>query len=104
MRVLVTGGRNFGDIGLVENALSELHATKTISVLIHGAAKGADALVCEWAKQNSINVLSCPADWKRFGRGAGTRRNRDMLTHKPDLVIAFPGGRGTGHMTELAEK
>ena len=28
-----------------------------------------------------------------------------MLTdHKPDLVVAFPGGSGTRHMVEIAQK
>ena len=37
-----------------------------------------------------------PADWKRHGRVAGPIRNAAMLAKsRPDLCVAFPGGRGT---------
>jgi predicted Rossmann-fold nucleotide-binding protein len=32
-------------------------------------------------------------------------RNRQMLTEgRPDLVVAFPGGKGTANMVALARK
>lgn len=31
-------------------------------------------------------------------------RNRQMLEHEPDLVIAFPGGKGTADMIRVARK
>ena len=43
------------------------------------------------------------ADWKRLGRKAGPIRNQRMLVEgKPDLVVAFPGGKGTAGMVTLA--
>ena len=43
------------------------------------------------------------ADWAGLGRKAGPIRNKLMLDEgKPDLVVAFPGGRGTAHMTRIA--
>ena len=45
------------------------------------------------------------ADLLTFGRSAGAIRNRDMLdTGKPDLVVAFSGGRGTADMVRRAGK
>jgi hypothetical protein len=45
------------------------------------------------------------AEWETLGRKAGPIRNERMLTEgKPDLVVAFPGGRGTAHMTRLARE
>jgi hypothetical protein len=41
---------------------------------------------------------------KGEGRHAALIRNERMLNEgKPDAVIAFPGGRGTFHMSRLAE-
>jgi hypothetical protein len=49
-------------------------------------------------------TLSFPANWKQYGKSAGYRRNTQMLEEgKPDIVIAFPGGRGTEMMCEIAE-
>ena len=50
-----------------------------------------------------MKCLAFPAEWKKHGKAAGPIRNRKMLQDgKPDLVLAFPGGRGTANMVELA--
>lgn len=57
------------------------------------------------ARDRGIPETAYPADWRRDGKSAGYRRNRRMLSEgRPDLVIAFPGGPGTAHMVEIAEK
>ena len=103
MRVLITGGRNFAGRALMWSTLDRLHAEHHFTLLIHGDARGADRLAGEWARERGIEVLACPADWKRYGRGAGPKRNRQMLDERPDLVVAFPGGSGTRHMVLIAE-
>jgi len=46
-----------------------------------------------------------PAEWDKFGRRAGPLRNEQMLREgKPDVVVAFPGGRGTAHMVRIAKE
>ena len=103
MRLLVTGGRDFSDHDFLFTTLDRLHAEHHLTLLIHGDARGADRLASEWAKERGIEILACPADWKRYGRGAGPKRNRQMLDEHPDLVVAFPGGSGTRHMVLIAE-
>ena len=45
------------------------------------------------------------ADWEGLGRKAGPIRNQQMLDEgKPDLVVAFPGGRGTANMMRIARE
>ncbi len=57
----------------------------------------------EWAEARRVPVQTFRPDWKRFRRAAGPIRNKQMITEgKPDLVVAFPGGRGTANMVELA--
>lgn len=99
MRVLVCGGRDLSDRGALFATLAAMHAAVPFAVLIHGAAKGADALAGEWAESAGVPVEAYPADWKRFRGSAGPRRNARMLAEgKPDLVVAFPGGTGTANM------
>jgi hypothetical protein len=52
-----------------------------------------------------IELVEFPADWAKDGRHAALIRNDRMLSDgKPDLVVAFPGGRGTWHTCAQAEK
>lgn len=74
-------------------------------VVISGMAKGADTVAIEWAVVNWCQWLEFPANWKEHGKRAGIIRNQQMLDEgKPDLVIAFPGGRGTRCMIRLAKE
>ena len=94
--VLVCGGRNFRDYATLKKTLRKLHETHGFARLIHGAARGADALADHWARATGIPVKVYPAQWERHGRSAGFRRNEEMLRRvKPDLVVAFPGGPGS---------
>jgi hypothetical protein len=102
MRILVTGGRDFTDKDLVDATLDRLHAERKFTLVIHGAARGADWLAEEWARAKGVETLPCPANWRRYGRGAGSVRNQKMVELKPELVVAFPGGSGTAHVVELA--
>jgi len=102
--ILVCGGRDYNDKASVFGILGITFETLGIQTIIHGSAKGADSLADLWAKENGVEVISCPADWGTLGRAAGPARNLKMLQYKPDLVIAFPGGRGTKDMIDKAKK
>ncbi|MCO5072143.1 MAG: DUF2493 domain-containing protein [Rhizobiaceae bacterium] len=103
MRVLVCGGRNYSDKAYLWNVLDGLGPPE-VSAIISGAAKGADTLAAEWAKRFGFPLYEFPADWKALGKAAGPIRNQLMIDEgKPDLVVAFPGGRGTADMIRRAE-
>lgn len=106
MKVLVCGGRDFNDGARLREVLTSFHENLgPITCLVHGAAAGADSLAGTWAEHKGVPVKAYPADWKRHGRGAGPIRNQQMLdAEKPDLVLAFPGGRGTAHMMRIAKE
>jgi predicted Rossmann-fold nucleotide-binding protein len=105
IRVLVCGGRNFENRAMLHATLDYLHADRGCAVVIAGGARGADTLAVEWAKEREVMVEVYMAEWDQFGRKAGPIRNQRMLDEgKPDLVVAFPGGRGTAGMIALAEK
>lgn len=91
MIVAVTGGRNFADKDTVERTLSQIN----ISRLVHGGCRGADKLAADWAKANAVPTTTFNAAWNLYGAAAGPRRNREMVNSGIDLLVAFPGGRGT---------
>jgi len=74
-----------------------------ISCVIEGGARGADYLGKLWAQREGIPLIEMPANWNRYGKRAGYLRNQWMIEHgKPDVVVAFPGGRGTENMLAQA--
>lgn len=74
-------------------------------VIISGMSTGADSIAVDWAACNWCKVDEYPADWDKHGRAAGPIRNKKMLLEgRPDLVVAFPGGRGTANMIKLAKE
>ncbi|HET9109072.1 MAG TPA: DUF2493 domain-containing protein [Steroidobacteraceae bacterium] len=110
MRVLVCGGRNYGETdndqaAEIYFAIRDIHEKTPISALIQGGARGADRCAADFAKELGIKVVTVPADWKTYGKAAGPIRNQRMIDDfKPDLVLAFPGGRGTADIVARAEK
>ena len=121
-RVLVCGGREYGEIpvdytwadveramherAFLDEALSKVHARNPIGFLVSGGARGADRFALLWAGTHGVRGHAekvCPDEWKRLGKRAGPIRNQRMIDlHKPDVVIAFPGGRGTADMCARA--
>lgn len=119
MRILVCGGRNFTNQNFVWDKLhqiAEKHVSFNLDALgpiynyheltiISGMAKGVDTIAADWAVTNWCKLLKFPADWDKYGKAAGAIRNQQMLDEgKPDLVVAFPGGRGTADMVRRAKK
>lgn len=98
MRVLVCGGRDFTNIAFIWATLDRLHRDRPFTAMIHGGARGVDTIAGDWAKTKPIERYVSKADWNAHGKAAGPIRNAKMLEWKPDLVVAFPGGRGTADM------
>lgn len=104
MKILVCGGRDFARKGLLKRCLTMAHGKYNITCVVHGGCKGADELAKDWAISNNIEHKEYTADWNKFGPRAGPIRNAQMLDDNTDieLVIAFPGGRGTLDMITKA--
>lgn len=105
MRVLVCGSRYFDNYRYVENILDKYHSYFKFDSLIHGGAYGIDNLAGLWAQEHEIPMIVYRADWDKYGKSAGSIRNKQMLEEgKPDMVIAFPGGKGTANMIKQAKE
>ncbi len=104
-RVLITGSRGWIDRELIRRALAEFWDPDT--VLVSGACpRGADAQ-CEvcWAVWGG-RIERHPADWSRYGRSAGFRRNTHMVDLGADVCLAFilDHSPGATHTAELARR
>jgi hypothetical protein len=111
MKVLVTGDRRWTDYDAVWRELAKL---PTGTVVVHGAARGADSLADKAARRLGFEPRAYPADWEQYGLAAGPIRNRLMLKeeHRPgepiDRVLTFhgdlPNSKGTRDMVGAARK
>lgn len=118
LSIIVCGGRAFHDRAFVFQTLDTiLQAYRDVAV-IHGGAPGADTLADRWAHAANVNPpkgctcampLAVPP-LESDGERRNLIRNAKMLGillarrapgHKIG-VVAFPGGSGTRHMSEIA--
>lgn len=100
MKILVCGGRNYSNMNFLT---ATLDGFGNICEIVEGGASGADSLANVYAKMKGIPVNQYKADWKKHGRAAGPIRNKQMLEEgKPDIVVAFDGGKGTANMITQA--
>jgi len=102
-RVIVCGSRSWLMEGAIRARLSKLPKGSTV---IHGGCAGPDIQAGAAAMDFGFKVVVEPARWDLDGRAAGPLRNQRMLSHAPDLVIAFWDGnsRGTLDMINRAKK
>ncbi|QKW31530.1 DUF721 domain-containing protein (plasmid) [Streptomyces seoulensis] len=116
IRILVTGSRTWTRTRTVDDALlnawhdaTQVYGLGTAIVVVHGACPhGADAYADAWATRQDrqyVSVEPHAADWKNHGRGAGFRRNAEMVQCGADLCLAFikDGSSGAMHTANLAE-
>lgn len=104
MRLIVCGGRDYGDGIHVWATLDALHGERPISIIVHGACKtGADKFAADWAKRRHVVEDRFPANWAAYGRAAGPIRNQQMADKGADAYLAFPGGTGTADMVRRAK-
>jgi len=79
----------------IETVVIKLVEKYEIFIPISGGAKGADILsekICEAYGQ--IPVIFEP-DWKKYGKGAGMKRNTTIVDNS-DILIAFWDGKSNG--------
>lgn len=97
LRVLGCGSRGFKEYdyvcneqGVMEQMLTYLDKniyTKLLEYedydieIIEGHARGADAYFQGFAKRHELNLRSFPAEWDKYGKSAGYKRNAEMINY-----------------------
>lgn len=110
IRIIVAGSRNFNNYSLLEQSLMDYIAGNfdpNDIEIISGGARGADSLGERFARECQLKLKRFPADWDRYGKSAGYRRNAEMADYakqETGVLFAFWDGqsRGTRHMINLA--
>ena len=105
--ILVAGSRNFVNAERLAKILAEnVGADDTI---VEGGAQGVDSMARQWAEARDINVVEIKADWEKYGRAAGPKRNDAMTKfvaeHGGKAVFIWDGeSKGTKQCINSARK
>ena len=103
-KVIIAGGRHFSDYQFLKETCDSLldELDETIEI-VSGTARGADKLGEKYAREKNYQIHRFVAQWDKFGKSAGYRRNAEMADFA-DMLIAFWDGesKGTSHMIDLA--
>ena len=105
MKLIIAGSRTFIDYKKLKETCDLFLQDQTDVEIVSGAYyKGADKLGEQYATEKGFQLTKFPADWKRYKRAAGPKRNQQMANY-PDTLVAFWDGksRGTKNMIELAK-
>lgn len=106
MKVIIAGGRDFDDYGLLKHICDHmLQNHKEDLIIVSGCARGADTLGEQYAKDNGYLIKPFKANWDKYGKAAGHIRNSQMAEYA-DALIAFWDGssKGTKNMIDQAYK
>ncbi len=105
IKVIIAGGRNFDNYAKLCQACDEILKDQNDVEIVSGAYKGADLLGERYAAERNYPIKQFPADWRRYGKSAGLKRNTEMAAYA-DALIAFwdAESKGTKHMIELATR
>lgn len=104
MKVIIAGSRDNIEYQDVLSAMRECPWSSEITEVVSGKARGVDTLGEQWAIENNISIKEFPADWKKFGRSAGIKRNEQMGDYADALVAVWDGeSKGTKHMIDYSK-
>lgn len=114
-RVIIAGTREFNDAYLLFAIMDDYRRiAKEVGnddnyEIVCGGARGADALGALWAYNRGLPVKHFLADWDKYGKSAGYKRNEKMAAYASErngMLVAFwdEKSKGTEHMINLAKE
>lgn len=105
MKVIIAGGRDFKDIEMMTAKLDALFINTTDDpiTIISGTAVGADRMGELYAALRGYEVERYPAEWGKYGKSAGYKRNEQMAALATHCVVFWDGkSKGSKHMIDIA--
>lgn len=103
LNIAIVGSREYDDMNAVYDYVAALSEENEDHVIVSGGARGVDTTAQQAAEDHGMGFMLFPADWKTYGKGAGMKRNRDIVL-TADRVVAFWDGesKGTKNTIDLA--
>ena len=99
MKLLIVGSRDICDF------LLDPYLPPNTTLIISGGARGVDRLAEDLADRKGISKLILRPDYRRYGRGAPLRRNREMVDLADRVLVIWNGtSRGSAETLAYAKK
>lgn len=98
-KLAIVGSRRWGDRDAIKRFVDTIPEGVTV---ISGGAAGVDTFGVLLAARRGLAVEQIPAEWDKYGKSAGYRRNVDLV-EAADFVVAFSYQRskGTEHTIDI---
>jgi len=101
-RLAVVGSRDFDDFETFVLILDNLSRVLQIDAIISGGAKGVDSMAEHYAEVNGIPLQIFPAEWDKFGKSAGYKRNKTIWDNADMYLCIWDGSsKGTKHSIDM---
>ena len=101
IKIVIAGCRHYDNYEeakkYIDFCISRIRCDNQL-IFISGGCRGADALGERYAEENGFKIQLFPAEWGKYGKSAGPRRNRQMV-EACDYVICFWDGKSRGTRT-----
>lgn len=73
--------------------------------IVSGGAKGPDSWAAAYAEEQGRELVVYEAEWDKYGKGAGHRRNKLIAKHADSCLVFWDGeSKGTGGFIKEAYK
>lgn len=118
MKLIIAGSRTFAFNWYdIDCAIKLSRLPEVVTEVVCGMARGIDLAGKSWANEDwkqdyptcgyngPIAVREFPADWDKFGKGAGHIRNKQMADYADALLLIWDGSsRGSANMRDTMLK
>lgn len=105
MKVIIAGSRSFSDYSFLCLKCDKALSSQTEIEIVSGTANGADKLGEKYAEGKKYPIKRFPADWDKYGKSAGYKRNEEMAKYSDALICFWDGtSKGSKSMIDLAKK
>jgi hypothetical protein len=123
--MIIAGGRDFSQYPILEEKCKKVlsilksegyffeckETSKKSIEIISGVSNGAETLEEKFANKFGLKVVRFPANWEKYGKVAGYKRNEEMVSYAKEdqtlgVLIAFWNKRSnaTSDMINFAKK
>ena len=104
-KLMVCGSRTITAEKFIFSKLDEYLALYNDLVILSGGARGVDCIGEKWASLHNVAVERFLPDWKKYGRGAGFVRNKQMAEVADYAMIFWDGtSKGTKSVIYFCKK
>jgi len=102
MKVAIVGSREYSNLSKVRKYIQSLPID---TVIVTGGARGVDKCAEKVAQGIGLQTEIYPADWHRYGKAVGIKRNQQIV-EASDRIVGFWNGesRGTKNTIDTAKK